>query len=108
MVWAMIGVSLVVLTGWGGHISLGQFGIAGVSAMVAGNMIAHWNTDLLLVFVVSGAVGAVVALLVGIPALRIKGLFLAATTLAMAVALEQYFLNTDTFPQFVPADGVIA
>ncbi len=106
MVWAMIGVSLVVLTGWGGHISLGQFGIAGVSAMVAGNMIAHWNSDLLLVILASGAVGAAVALLVGIPALRIKGLFLAATTLAMAVALDQYFLNTDTFPQFVPQNGV--
>ena len=38
VVWAMVGVSLVVLTGWSGHMSLGQFGIAGVSAMVAANM----------------------------------------------------------------------
>ena len=30
MVWAMVAVSLVVLTGWGGHISLGQFGLVGV------------------------------------------------------------------------------
>src|SRR4051794_19252131 len=36
LVWGMIAVSLVVLTGWGGNISLGQFGIAGVSGMVAG------------------------------------------------------------------------
>jgi branched-chain amino acid transport system permease protein len=106
MVWAMIGVSLVVLTGWGGQISLGQFGISGVAGMVAGNMIAHWNADFFLVMLVAGAVGAVVALLVGLPALRIKGLFLAVTTLAMAVALDQYFLNTDTFPKFIPQNGV--
>ncbi|HEX5267833.1 MAG TPA: ABC transporter permease [Acidimicrobiales bacterium] len=106
MVWALIGVSLVVLTGWGGHISLGQFGIAGVAAMVAGNLVAHFNLDFFLVMLISGAVGAAVALLVGLPALRIKGQFLAVTTLAMAVALDQYFLNTDTFPQFIPQNGV--
>ena len=106
MIWAMIGVSLVVLTGWGGQISLGQFGIAGVSGVVAGNMVAHWNSDFFFVIAVSGAVGAGVALLVGLPALRIKGLFLAVTTLALAIALDQYFLNQATFPQFIPAEGV--
>jgi branched-chain amino acid transport system permease protein len=102
----MIGVSLVVLTGWGGQISLGQFGIAGVAGVVAGNMVARWNSDFFLVIAVAGIVGAVVALVVGLPALRIKGLFLAVTTLALAVALDQYFLNQATFPQFIPASGV--
>jgi branched-chain amino acid transport system permease protein len=102
----MVGVSLVVLSGWGGHISLGQFGISGVAAMVAGNLVAHVNADFFVVIVVSGLVGALVALLVGLPALRIRGQFLAVTTLAMAVALDQYFLNTDTFPQFIPENGV--
>ena len=106
IVWALIGVSLVVLTGWGGHISLGQFGIAGVAAMVAGNLVAHFNLDFFLIMLISGVVGAAVALLVGLPALRIKGQFLAVTTLAMAIALDQYFLNTDTFPQFIPQNGV--
>ena len=41
IVWAMAGVSLVVLTGWGGHISLGQFAIVGVGALVAGNLVAE-------------------------------------------------------------------
>jgi branched-chain amino acid transport system permease protein len=101
LVWAMIGVSLVVLTGWGGNISLGQFGIAGVSGMVAGNLIENINLDFWFVIIIAGAVGALVALLVGLPALRIRGLFLAVTTLAFAIALDAYFLNQDTFPQFV-------
>lgn len=106
IMWAMIGVSLVVLTGWGGQISLGQFGIAGVAGVVGGNMVAHWNADFFFVVIAAGVVGGVVAVIVGIPALRIKGLFLAVTTLAVAVALDQYFLNQTTFPQFIPTGGV--
>ncbi len=106
VVWAMVGVSLVVLTGWGGQISLGQFGFAGVAGMVAGNLIARWNVDFLFVIVISAAAGGVVALLIGLPALRIRGLFLAATTLAMGVAFDKYFLNTDTFPQLIPSNGI--
>ena len=103
IVWAMMAVSLVVLTGWGGHISLGQFAIVGVGALVAGNLISDHNTDLLLVLVASGVAGAVVSLLVGLPALRIKGLFLAVTTLALAVALDRYVINVNNFPSILPS-----
>jgi branched-chain amino acid transport system permease protein len=106
IVWAMVGVSLVVLTGWSGQISLGQFGIAGVAGVIAGNMVARSNADFFFVVLAAGAAGAIVALLVGLPALRIRGLFLAVTTLAVAVALDQYFLNQSTFPQFIPLNGV--
>ena len=106
VVWAIVGVSLVVLSGWAGQISLGQFGIAGVSAVVAGNMVARWNVDFFFVILAAGAVGGLVAVIVGLPALRIKGLFLAVTTMAVAVALDQYFLNESTFPQFIPLNGV--
>jgi branched-chain amino acid transport system permease protein len=104
MVWALAAVSLVILTGWGGHISLGQFAIIGVGALVAGNLIQHQNLDLFLVLVVSGLAGAVVSLVVGLPALRIRGLFLAVTTLAFAVALDQYVLNFNNFPDLIPTD----
>ncbi len=103
LVWGMTAVSLVVLTGWGGHISLGQFAIVGLGALVAGNLIADHNLDYLLVLLASGAVGAGVSLLVGLPALRIKGLFLAVTTLAFAVALDLYVINFNNFPSIIPS-----
>jgi branched-chain amino acid transport system permease protein len=99
--WAMIGVSLVILTGWGGNISLGQFGIAGMGGMVAANLIANNNADFFAVMAAAGGVGALIAMVVGVPALRIRGLFLAVTTLAFAIALDNYFLSQNTFPQFV-------
>jgi branched-chain amino acid transport system permease protein len=104
IVWGLAAVSLVILTGWGGHISLGQFAIIGVGALVAGNLIQHQNVDLFLVLIASGAAGAIVSLVVGLPALRIRGLFLAVTTLAFAVALDQYVLNFNNFPDLIPTD----
>jgi branched-chain amino acid transport system permease protein len=98
----MVGVSLVVLTGWGGHISLGQFAIVGCGAVAAGNVLERWRVDMFVVLAIAGAVGALVALLIGLPALRIRGLFLAVTTLAFAVALDSYFLNPTNFPEYVP------
>jgi branched-chain amino acid transport system permease protein len=47
-----------------------------------------------------------VAVLVGLPALRIKGMFLGVTTLALAVALDLYFLNTSNFSSWIPSSGV--
>ncbi len=104
IVWALAAVSIVILTGWGGHISLGQFAIVGVGAMVAGNLVQHLNLDLFLVLEVAGIAGALVSLVVGLPALRIRGLFLAVTTLAFAVALDQYGLNFNNFPDQIPTD----
>jgi branched-chain amino acid transport system permease protein len=106
LVWAMVGVSLVVLTGWGGHISLGQFAIVGTGAVTAANLVTKLDTDLFVALGVCGVVGGVVALLLGLPALRIRGLFLAVTTLAFAVALDSYFLNPTYFNEWIP--GVLA
>ena len=106
LVWGMVGVSLVVLTGWGGHISLGQFAIVGTGAVTAANLVTKLDADLFVALLVSAVVGGVVALLVGLPALRIRGLFLAVTTLAFAVALDSYFLNPTYFNEWIP--GVLA
>jgi branched-chain amino acid transport system permease protein len=103
LVWAMVAISLVVLTGWGGHISLGQFAIVGVGAVTAGNMVNKLHADLFVSLLVAGIVGGVVALLLGLPALRIRGLFLAVTTLAFAVALDSYFLNPTYFNEWIPS-----
>jgi branched-chain amino acid transport system permease protein len=102
MIWAMAAVALVILTGWGGHISLGQFAIVGIGALVAGNLLLNYNLDLFIVLILSGVAGAVISLLVGLPALRIQGLFLAVTTLALAVALDTYVINENNFATIIP------
>jgi len=103
-VWCIVAVSLVVLTGWSGHISLGQFAFVGVGAIVAGNLMMRWDVDLFGAMAAAGAAGGIVALVLGLPALRIRGPFLAVVTLAFAVALDSYVLNPNNFPGWVPQE----
>jgi branched-chain amino acid transport system permease protein len=105
LVWGIVAISLVVLTGWGGHISLGQFAIVGAGAVVAGNLMEHLDLDFFVCLLMAGAAGAGVAVLLGLPALRIRGPFLAVTTLAFAVALDSYVLNINVFPNLTPDIG---
>jgi branched-chain amino acid transport system permease protein len=97
-IYAMIGVSLVVLTGWAGQVSLGQMAFAGVGAAVGGALTekAHW--DLGLALLVGGIVGALVAVLIGLPSLRARGLVLAVSSLAFALMTSQYLLDPGLFP----------
>ncbi|WP_436795125.1 ABC transporter permease [Actinospongicola halichondriae] len=104
VVTAMVGVSLVILTGWAGQISLGQFAFAGIGSLVAGGMAVR-GFDFFLCLLAAGLAGAMAAVLVGLPALRIQGPFLAVTTLAFAFTVEKFFLSRDTFDFFLPQSG---
>ena len=102
LVWGIVAVSLVVLTGWGGHISLGQFAIVGDGRGGRGRPRPALRHRPVRDAARAGVAGGAVALLVGLPALRIRGPFLAVTTLAFAVALDSYFLNPTYFSSVIP------
>ncbi len=102
IIYGIIGLSLVVLSGWSGNVSLGQFAFAGIGGVVAGDLIEKSNADFFVCLVVAGVAGAVLAVLVGVPALRIRGEFLAVVTLALAVCVNTFFLNPTNFPSAIP------
>ena len=89
---AAIGLSLGVLTGVGGMLSLGQFAIAGVGA-VAGYRTVEATDNALLGVLAAMAAGAVLCVVVGLPSLRLRGNMLAVSTLAFAVATETWLLQ---------------
>jgi len=92
-IYGIVAVSLVVLTGWAGQISLGQFGLVGAGALVTGGIIARHNIDFFAALALGIAAGVVAALIIGLPAVRIQGLYLAVTTLAFGYAMQGYLLN---------------
>jgi len=100
-IYAIIGLSLVVLTGWAGQISLGQFGFVAVGAAVSAKFTSEWNVDLTLAVLIGAVAGAVAAFIVGLPALRLRGLYLAVTTLVFALSVTSWLLN-DRFFSWVP------
>jgi ABC-type branched-subunit amino acid transport system permease subunit len=91
-IYAVIALSLTILTGWAGQVSLGQFGLVAVGALVAAHLGGSVPLPLLLLF--AGAVTALVAIIVGLPALRMPGLFLAVTTLGFAIFMQEAVLAT--------------
>ncbi len=91
-IYAVIALSLTILTGWAGQVSLGQFALAAVGALVAAHLGGSFPLPLLLAF--AGVVTALVAIVVGLPALRMPGLFLAVTTLAFAIFMQEAVLAT--------------
>ena len=93
LIFAMIGVSLVVLTGWAGQVSLGQVAFLGIGAAVGGYLTSARGWDLSLALLAAGLAGAASAMVIGLPALRIRGLFLAVITLGFALATSSYLLN---------------
>ena len=110
LLFAMVVLSMTVLTGWAGQLSLGQFAFVGLGGLTVlgltqGNDIPvlfdlfDLSLDLpwALAMVVATAVGVVAAVIVGLPALRVRGLFLAVTTLAFAVASATWLFQQDFF-----------
>jgi branched-chain amino acid transport system permease protein len=97
LVFAIIGLSLVVLTGWAGQVSLGQMAFVGVGAAVGGTATARLGWDLVPALALGGAVGGGTALLIGLPALRRRGLTLAVTSLAFALTTSAWLLNRSFF-----------
>jgi branched-chain amino acid transport system permease protein len=87
----VIALSLTVLTGWAGQVSLGQFGLVAVGAILAAR---NPDMNLALLLPLAGVVTALVAIVVGLPALRIRGLYLAVTTLGFALFMQVSVLST--------------
>ena len=95
---AIVALSLVPLTGWAGQVSLCQMTFAGVGALAATKLVASGTLlGLVAAAVAAGLVGSVVAL----PALRVRGLYLALATLAFASLMDNVvFVREDAFGNF--------
>jgi len=92
-IYGIMAVSVVMLTGWSGQISLGQFGLAAAGALLTGGLVAKHNPDFFVVLGLGIVAGVVVAVLIGLPAARFPGMYLAVTTLALNYAMVYYLMN---------------
>jgi branched-chain amino acid transport system permease protein len=99
----IIALSVLVLTGWGGQVSLGQYGFAAIGSLLTAALAATVGLPFFLAIPLGMALTAGVAAVVGIPALRIKGLFLAAATFAFAIAVHSVVLNKRYFGWLIPS-----
>ncbi|MFT5222839.1 MAG: ABC-type branched-subunit amino acid transport system ATPase component [Glaciecola sp.] len=90
----VVGLSVGIVTGLNGQLSLGQFAIAGVGAAVSYQVAFH-SGNYVLAVLYAGLAGAAASLVIGVPALRIKGLMLAVTTLGFALVTQYWLVGQD-------------
>ena len=101
VIYAIVALSLLILTGWSGQISLGQFGFAAIGGYVAA-ILRGVGLDITLCVLGGAFAGAGVATLVGLPALRLKGVYLAIVTLAFALVTTDIVLDERYLGRFLP------
>ena len=90
MIVSIIMLSLVVLTGFVGQISLAQASIAGIAGFALSKITIDLGVPFPISIVLSSSVAAIFGVVIGVPALRIRGAQLAVVTLAGGVAVEKF------------------
>ncbi len=109
LVFALASLGLNLLTGFAGQLSLGTGGFMAVGAYSAYKMATAWpGLDIIAVFFISGFFAAGVGLLFGLPSLRIKGFYLAVSTLAAQFFLVWLFNRVPWFYNDNPSGTITA
>jgi ABC-type branched-subunit amino acid transport system ATPase component/ABC-type branched-subunit amino acid transport system permease subunit len=97
IIYSILALSLVVVTGFAGQVSFAQLGLAGVAAFT----LSRLETALRIPFpwspLIAACVATIVGILIGFPALRLRGLPVAVLTLAIAVVLDAAWFNNPNY-----------
>jgi ABC-type branched-subunit amino acid transport system ATPase component/ABC-type branched-subunit amino acid transport system permease subunit len=95
VVYAVVAASLVVLTGWVGQVSLAQASFMGIGAYVTVAAYHHWDVPFWAGAILGVVATVPVTLIVGLVALRLSGFYLAAATVAFALAMQRFVFQFD-------------
>lgn len=105
VIWAFALLSIVLLTGYVGQISLCQATFAGVGAYAAGMAVSSFHFDYLLAVALAVGAAFILGVLVGLPALRLRGITLAIVTLGIALVFDRYVFQDHAFEWFTGGSG---
>ncbi len=94
---AVLSLSVVVLTGYVGQISLAQYTFAGIAAFMIVRITEGWGIHFPLAPILAAVVSMAAGLVIGFPAVRVRGINLAIATLAAAVAVEELVFKWSWF-----------
>lgn len=93
---AMVAVSLDLLMGRTGQISLGHNGFFAIGAYTAAILSVRFNVDILIAMAAAGATSAIASLVLGFPATRLRGHYLGIVTFGFGIAINQIALKWDS------------
>ena len=97
MIGTVMALSLVVLTGFVGQISVVQLSLAGVSGFTISHLAVNAGIGFPLALIIGTAAALVLGMLTAVSALRVRGVSLAVVTLAAAVAIQNFGFTNPTW-----------
>ena len=108
LIYALVGVALTMLVGWAGQVSLGSFALVGIGAFLAARWAGHAGWNVVDMVIVTGLVGAAVSVVIGLPALRVRGVTLAVVTLGLAVIAPDWLFQQQWLAGSTPFTTVVS
>lgn len=103
LVFAVLSLSYVVITGYVGQMSLAQLAFAGTAGFFLSKMQGWTHVPFFITMLICSLLAMILGVIVAIPALRIRGAQLAIVTMAAALAIERFVFNNNAF---IPASGL--
>ncbi|MCX4095603.1 branched-chain amino acid ABC transporter permease/ATP-binding protein [Nocardia sp. alder85J] len=97
LVYGLLVLSLVVVTGFAGQLSLAQFALAGIGALIATRMNAAWGVPFWLTLLAGVVFTVPIGLIVALPAVRARGANLAVVTLGLATVITSVVLGNPDY-----------
>jgi branched-chain amino acid transport system permease protein len=96
LIWATLLCSIVLITGYLGQVSAVQLALGGVAGFATGEAAKYWHIGFPFAPILGVVVAAAFGFVLGIPALRVRGVSLVIVTLAAAVALSDFVFSNNT------------
>ncbi len=106
LIFGLLCLSVVVVLGYGGQLSLAQFAIAGMGALFAARLASDGGLSFPLVLVGAVALTLPIGVIFALPALRIRGVNLAVVTLGLAVAVSGVIFSNPSLTKGPKVGGV--
>jgi branched-chain amino acid transport system permease protein len=109
-IYALVALSLIILVGWTGQISLGHAAFMGFGVYL-GQKFLTAGIPVPIAILMTAAFGAVISLVLGVTSLRLRGVYLTIATLAFGAACQRYFFQLNWIRSFhaqvVPRPNVL-
>ena len=91
---AILCLSVVVVTGYAGQLSLAQMGVSGLGALIAAQLAANGGVPFLGCLVIAALAAIPLGIIVALPAVRVRGVNLAVVTMGLSVVISGVILGS--------------
>jgi ABC-type branched-subunit amino acid transport system ATPase component/branched-subunit amino acid ABC-type transport system permease component len=104
---ALVSIAIVIVTGYAGQISLATYGLMGIGALLGAHAAATWGLGYAMTIVIGTVAGAVAGLLIGLPAIRVRGIDLTVATLVFGIVITNTVFISAVFIGNNGFDGIV-